>query len=270
MRPLAIALALASLQAVAQVSGLEATETLLERSSAARQIESSAVPAALERHARAKRALAEAREATNAGEGERALKLEAQARALMIEAVRLAAPGELAAGKAVADYEARMKSAQALLAAHRRVSAEKRVAGAEQTSAAIERLLESAARERAKGDLPGARRDVDQAYLIAKASVASMRGGDTLVRSLDFATKEEEYRYEVDRNDTHQMLIRVLLDGRRDAPGIPEGVERAKALRVRADADAGRGDHAGAVRLLEESTGELVRAIRRAGVFIPG
>ena len=46
--------------------------------------------------------------------------------------------------------------------------------------------------------------------------------------------------------------------------------ERARGLRTKADELARRGDHAAAVRMLEDSTGELVKAIRGAGVYIPG
>lgn len=254
---------------------LATLETLIERSSAARQIEASGTAAAVESRAQARAMLRQAREAAAAGDAERAEKLGAQARAKLVEAVRLAAPEQVGADKARADYDSRLRSTQALLAAHQRVSAEKGEAQrSAETTRAIERLLDSAAQLRAQGRMEEARRDLEQAYLIAKASVSALRSGDTLLRSLSFATKEEEYRYEVDRNDTHQMLIGVLLGGQRQAPAldamVAQSVERARGLRARAEANASRGEHAAAVKLLEESTGELVKAIRNAGVYIPG
>jgi hypothetical protein len=48
------------------------------------------------------------------------------------------------------------------------------------------------------------------------------------------------------------------------------GPERAAELRRDADAAGKRGDYVYAIRLLEVATRELVRAIRGAGVFIPG
>lgn len=276
------ALCLAAGPALAQAPGnmplearLGALETLIERSSAARQIEASGVEAAAQRHTLAREALRQAREAAAAGAAEQAETLAAQARTLFVEGVRLAAPQDLLAGKAGADYDSRLQSAQALLAAHRRVSAEKGdTERSAETTRVIERLLESAARLRAAGRIEPARRDLDQAYLIAKASVSALRGGDTLLRTLSFATKEEEYRYEVDRNDTHLMLISVLLGGQNRQPAVEsmvaQRVERARRLRVQAEASAAGGEHAAAVKLLEESTGELVKAIRNAGVYIPG
>lgn len=280
MRPIWIAtLCLAAGAALAQAPGgpalearLATLETLIERSSAARQIEASGMAAAAERRAQAREALRQAREALAVADTERADALAARARTLIVEAARLAAPEQVLADKARADYDSRLRSVQALAAAHERVSAEKgEPEGSAQTARAIERLLDSAARLRAEGRVEQARRDLDQAYLIAKASVSALRSGDTLLRSLNFATKEEEYRYEIDRNDTHQMLITVLLGGQRALEAmVARSVERARELRAQAEASAFSGEHAAAVKLLEESTGELVKAIRSAGVYIPG
>ena len=46
--------------------------------------------------------------------------------------------------------------------------------------------------------------------------------------------------------------------------------EQAAALRVNAEAMAKRKDFESGIKLLEDSTKELVRAIRSAGVYIPG
>ena len=97
----------------------------------------------------------------------------------------------------------------------------------------------------------------------------------TLVRSLIFTSKREEFDYEIDRNETHRMLINVLLSERKDAggampPAMQAFVDQAAALRKDADAQARRGDHEGAIKTLEASTRELVRAIRAGGIYIPG
>ena len=139
---------------------------------------------------------------------------------------------------------------------------------------AVERLISEAERQDAGGDLRTARATLDRAYLVAKAAISSMRSGDTLVRSLTFASAEEEYHYEIDRNDTHQMLVKVLLAEKRSsaaADAMVQGfVDKASTLRERAEGTARGGDHRAAIRLLEDSTRELVRAIRGAGIYIPG
>ena len=110
---------------------------------------------------------------------------------------------------------------------------------------------------------------------MAKAAISSLRSGDTLVRSLNFATKAEEYHYEIDRNDTHLMLIKVLVDEKRATnPQLDQQVQKylnkSQELRAGAETAAAKKDYEQAVKLLEESTTELVRAIRNAGVYIPG
>lgn len=248
---------------------LAAVETLIERSSAARQIESSAVPAALEKRESARASQRRAADAFRAGDLARASLLLPEASVQMFEAVKLAAPEQVTAAKRRSDFDARLESVRSLLAAQKRIGDEKAVASAVETTRAIERMVRQAEVEAGAGRLAEASGSVEQAYLIAKAAIGSMRSGDTLVRSLTFATREEEYGYELDRNETHRMLLSVLLDASK-AERARTTVERAAALRAQAEASAKSGDAEGAIRLLEDSTRELVRAIRAAGVYIPG
>lgn len=254
---------------------LAAVATLLESSSAARQVEASGDPRALEKRARAREIYAQALQAYKSGELLKASQLLPEASVQMFEAVRLSAPDQVSGPKLRADYAARLDSVKSLLAAYRRISAEKPGAGGgAETARAMEKLMTEAERLAAAGEYAQARAPLDQAYLVAKAAISSMRSGDTLVRSLTFANREEEYHYEIDRNDTHRMLIHMLLEEKRKAAGmermVGEFLERAAGLRAQAEAAFARGDPAGAIRLLEESTRELVRAIRGAGVYIPG
>jgi hypothetical protein len=92
---------------------------------------------------------------------------------------------------------------------------------------------------------------------------------------LNFASSEEEYHYEVDRNDTHRMLVDVLLKEKMNTNwGIEAMVnkfmESADKLRARADEQASDGEYENAIGTMEESTKEIVRAIRSAGIYIPG
>ena len=251
-------------------SRLASLETLIERSSAAREVEASASPEARAARTRAREALQAAQRANASGDGAAAERQLAEARQQMMQAVRLAAPAGRAADQAKVDFERKLESTRALIGAQKRVSAEKK-SGSDAVKSAEDRLA-AALESRSAGRMDAARAQLDEAYLIAKASLGSMRGGDTLVRSLSFETKEDEYRYEVDRNDTHQMLLRVLIDSRSQAgqAAVAASAQRARELRAQAEAAARRGEHAAAVRLLEDSTGELVKAIRGAGVYIPG
>lgn len=256
---------------------MESVGKLLESSSAARQIESSKAPEAMARRDRAREIYKSARASLNAGDLEKANSQLAEVRAAFFEAVRMAAPEEVTAKKLEADYRARLDSVNALLGAYRRVASEKGSASktVSETVAQIDKSVAEAARLAQGGKYKEGRTELDRAYLVAKAGISSLRSGDTLVRSLNFASKEEEYHYEIDRNDTHQMLIKVLVEEKRAGnPLLDQQVQgfvtKSKELRSAAESAAAKRDHAQAVKLLEESTVELVRAIRNAGIYIPG
>ena len=256
---------------------MESVGKLLESSSAARQIDSSKAPEALARRDKARELYKSAKAALNAGDLNKASALLTEVRSSFFEAVRLAAPEEVTAKKLEADYRARLDSVNALLGAYKRVSSEKGSASktVNETVGQIEKSVAEAARLAQAGKYKEGRTELDRAYLVAKAGISSLRSGDTLVRSLNFASKEEEYHYEIDRNDTHLMLIKVLVEEKRASnAALDQQVQgfmtKARELRVAAESAAAKKDHAQAIKLLEDSTAELVRAIRNAGVYIPG
>jgi hypothetical protein len=254
---------------------LASTSTLIESSSGAKQIEASGAAGAQSQRNRARDLHRQAGEALRAGQLEAAAKLLDDASRAMFEGVRLAAPEQVVNGKQRADFDARMESTRALLEAQKRIAAEKNAGSAAgEMSRRVESLMAEANELARGGRLADARRTLDQAYLTVKAAIGSLRGGDTVVRSLNFASKAEEYAYEIDRNDTHRMLVQMLLNDKRGGAGIDSMVDQSVAaaarLRTQAEQEASRRDHESAVRTLEQSTRELVKAIRGAGVYIPG
>lgn len=256
---------------------MESVGTLLESSSAARQIEASKAQDAIARRDRAREIHKAAKAALQTGDLTKAAALLSEVRSTFFDAVRLAAPEEVLAKKLESDYRARLDSVNALLGAYRRVANEKGSSNKliADTVSQIDRLVADAAALAQSGKYKEGRAELDRAYLVAKASISSLRSGDTLVRTLNFANKEEEYHYEIDRNDTHQMLIKVLVEEKRASnPALDQQVQvfvgKARELRGSAESAAAKRDHAQAVRLLEESTAELVKAIRNAGIYIPG
>ncbi len=252
-------------------SNLDSVGKLLESSSAARQIESSKAPAALQRRDRAKELYQGARAALDQGNLEKASSMLAEARSVFFDAVRFAAPEEVTAKKLENDYLMRLESVQALLGAYKRISTEKSAKGVADTVAQIEKSLVEAAKLAKEGKHKEGRAELDRGYLVAKAGLTTLRSGDTLVRSLNFANKEEEFHYEIDRNNTHQMLVKVLVDEQKTSGEmIRNFLSKAHELRLKADGAAAQKNYDQAVGLLEESTTELVRAIRNAGIYIPG
>jgi hypothetical protein len=253
-------------------SNMESVGKLIDTSSAARQIEASKTPEALDKRDRARALYKSAQAALAAGELAKASQLLADTRAMFFDAVRLAAPGEVTAKKLESDYKARLDSVNALLAAYKRIATEKGVVatGLGETVAPVEKGIAEAAKLAQAEKYKEARSELDRVYLVIKAGISGLRSGDTLVRSLNFATKEEEYNYEIDRNNTHQLLIEAFLSDKRADSTMQRFIAKAKELRAQAEG-AGKGkDYATGVKLLEESTAELVRAIRGAGIYIPG
>lgn len=252
-------------------ANLDSVGKLLDSSSAARQIESSKAPAALQRRDRAKELYQAARAALEQGNLEKASSLLTEARAVFFDAVRHAAPEEINAKKLEGDYFQRLESVQALLGAYKRVSGEKSAKGVGETVAQIEKSMAEAARLAKETKYKEARAELDRGYLVAKAGLTTLRSGDTLVRSLNFANKEEEFHYEIDRNNTHLMLVKVLVDDHKASGDMIKGfLSKSSELRAKADAAAASKSYGDAVKLLEDSTAELVRAIRNAGIYIPG
>ena len=255
---------------------LASVATLIESSSVARQIDASGEPAARSKRDSARLIHREAGASLRGGDSAGAARLLDQAAREMMDGARLARPDQVHGEKAQRDFNARLDSVRALLGAQQRISQEKGApAQAAEATRSIEQQLAQAQQLAAAGKLDAARPAIDRAYLAARVSIETLRRGDTLVRSLHFASPREEYDYELDRNETHRMLIDVVLADRRDASGVmPAGmqafVDRAAALRGNAETQARSGDHGAAVRTLEESTRELVRAIRAGGLYIPG
>lgn len=216
-----------------------------------------------------------ARQAYEQGDLEAANRLLEEASKSMFQAIRvLGQPKELSE-KAVNDFENRAKSVDALLVALRRIAdgegedgkAASTITGIKATVARARRLLDDR-------QYREARRVLDGGYELAKQAVSHLRDGKTLTRSLVFATSKEEYHYEVDRNDTHQMLVKVLLEEKNPTEQtramVDRLVNRAVELRGEADKQASQGNYEHAVKTMESATKELVRAIRSAGVYIPG
>ena len=274
---LLVALGLAGQQLPAANPDLEAriddVERLIEQSSGAARIHRSDVPAAREKHAQARTRLIEARRARDAGDRDTAMTLLAEATRSMFEAVRLAGREASDGEGSAVGFEERARSIEALADALSRIGKEKPAGqSAEALSREGKNTLGRARALHAQGDSARAQALVASAYDKAKRGIEQLRGGETLVRTLNFATKEEEYRYELDRNDTHTMLLDVLArDGARRSTSMTDGfVEKARSLRSRAEREAAGGHHEAAVRSLELSTKELIRALRSSGVYIPG
>lgn len=256
-------------------SRLENVRRLVGTSSGARRVESSSDTQAKALRANAQAALEAAEGELAGGDMAAANSRLQEATEAMFEAIRRVGTGSDGEQKRQRDFEAKARSVDVLLAATERVAGEK---GGSQ--AVLAKVAQIRARATEAGQLAAAGRAVegrallDRAYDEAKLELERLRHGDTLVRTLSFADKEEEYHYELDRNDTHKMLLKVLLEDQVKDAGMRQRVDglvaESEQLRARAEREAGSGAFAKAVQSLEAATKALQRAIRSAGVYIPG
>jgi len=252
---------------------IQFVQTLLDKSSATKQIDASGNADAIERRNVARTHFELAKVAHGKGDLDTANEELIEATKIMFDAVRLAKKDEVVEEKKRRDYQDRLNSINALMEAHGRVSQEKHKEGKELDLLVAEKVSNANALLKA-GELDRARVVLDEAYVAAKIAINTLRSGDTLVRSLNFETKEDEYNYEIDRNNTHQMLIKILMKDHVNTPGtekmVQEFMDKATALRQEAEKQAAAGNHETAIKTLEESTKNLVRALRGAGIYIPG
>lgn len=258
-------------------SRLQSVEKLLETSSAAQQIKGSDNQAAKDKHEQAVELFEKAKLAEGKGHEQQAADLLKQATKTMFEATRMIKKDDSFMAKDVRDFDERKASVEALCTAYENIAKEKGIDKATENElhAFVYKRVDQAEALKKEDRVKEGRKMLDEAYVAAKVAIEHLRGGETLVRSLNFASSEEEYHYEVDRNDTHRMLVDVLLKEKMKTNwGIEAMVnkfmESADKLRARADEQASDGEYENAIGTMEQSTKEIVRAIRSAGIYIPG
>jgi len=255
---------------------IEQVERLIQKSSAAQRVQQSNSPDVQEAYTEVLALFDNARLEFTADHFEEASMMLTQVSRDMFETARNTDAEELLNRKRQQDFQSRKSSVEALLLAHGRISQEKKQMRAhEALKEFVDRHVENANVLAEDIEFVAGRKELNIAYLEIKSSIENLRGGDTLVRSLNFASNEEEYRYELDRNDTHRMLVTVLAAKKMDTNSamkkLVQGfLQKADTLRDEAEALATTGNYEVSIKRLEESTGQVMRAIRSAGVYIPG
>jgi hypothetical protein len=250
-------------------------ERLLNQSSGAKQVIASDNNRAQAKRQQALDAYRQAQQKIDQGANQAAEDLLNQSTRLMFEAIKLSAPTSLSEDKIIINYGKRRESVIALQEAFNRISDENNESQTrDKVNDQLAGMVGQADGLLQQGKNAEARVEIDKAYHLLKVSIDSIRSGQTLVRSLQFETKQDEYLYEIDRNDTHSMLISLLVDEKKKSDSmkqkITDFVAEARVLRQQAEAFANKDEHEQAIELLEHSTKQLVRAIRSAGIYIPG
>ena len=234
---------------------------LLNESSAATRVLESDSTAAHALHKRAREQYQKALDALNEGDPQLAESKLRQASETMFAAVAKAGKPDNSLSKQRRDYVNRLEAIDALLSAHERVSKEYGKKGGTEHKDLVRKVEQVLARADQLGQnekYDTAMVELIRVYQEIKLAIDSKRSGQTLVRSLEFKSDEEEYLYELDRNDTHRMLITVLVAEKMQKRGVEETMseyeERAAELRKQAERMAAKGEHRQAIEQLEAST----------------
>jgi len=134
-----------------------------------------------------------------------------------------------------------------------------------------ERLVSEAETLAAKGRHNEANKILANAYKSTVTMLSKLHQGETFVYRLKFSSPADELAYERRRNDSYEMLIRILLqENPRMAAELQAMADRhvreSRALRERADAQAAAGAEGDAIRTMEAATLRLVRVLQAGGL----
>ena len=262
-----LALPATAQEAVPPAPSIEATRALIEDAASAQQIDRSRASQSLLMRDQARAWLKQAEAAQASGNVTEVNQHLGEARKAMLAALRLASPTQVDGEKAVRDYETRLASVKVLRDALLRLGGAKNIATAKDTDA----YLAAAAKHASDRSFDLALVEVNQAYDVIKAGNIEQRDHTEQVVSKNFATKEDEYKYEIGRNDEYQQLSELVL--KKLAADVVANFTPvfAKAMSIRKDAQsqADKGDFAVAVTAMETSTAEYKKIIRAGGIPVP-
>jgi len=254
---------------------INAMADLLNRSTVSKQVLQSNNDAAVQYYLFSKSLFDDAVEAYRRGDIKESGHLIKKSRVALIDAIEFAnLRGAKKKKRSKHNYELLRKSADALMDALHRIDVEKDAQDRfEILSEKVKKKLSQTDRLYFQEKYKPAIDELSKVLQIIKAEISKMRSGDTLTRTLSFSSAKDEYLYEIDRNDTHFMLIDMFLSEKND-PGnllavIKNTIQSAKKLRAEAEVLASSFKHKEAIKVLEQSTQEIINVIRNTGVFIP-
>ncbi|MDH5571361.1 MAG: hypothetical protein OEY89_06320 [Gammaproteobacteria bacterium] len=253
---------------------LNAIASLLTRSTISKQVLHSNNEAAIQYYKFAKSLYDDAVEAYSQGDINKSNSLIKKSRYALIDAVEFANLQGARKKRSKNDYESLRKSANALMDALERISAEKgRQDKFSALSSDISEKLSNTDKLYFQGQYKLAITNLGKILQTIKVGIAEIRSGDTLTKTLSFASAKEEYIYEIDRNDTHFLLLDMFLseqnDGTKSHAIMNDTIQAAKNHRNEAEILASNFRHKEAIKMLEKSTMKIITVIRNTGVFIP-
>ena len=252
----------------------EFIENLVTRSVSVNRIEGSGDAAALESLAQARALVNQAKTDLKSGAVEDANQKLDQALALVNTEIRRLSGDEVRGAHEKEMYERRLTAVKTFLSAYERVAEEGSSRAAAKQAETLRSLMAKANGMAANENYGEAIDVLNDAYMAARGDIREMREGQTLTRSLDFATAEEAYDYELGRNRSHFVLLQFALSEKTPSGSVVGRIEQnrgtADELRIGAEKKAAGGDFPAAIDMLNKSTDLLLKTIRMSGMFVPG
>ena len=251
-------------------------ENMVFRSVAAKTIAQSGDSEAIAALEKAKGLVEEAKASSASGQYKDADDKLNQALKLVNEHSRRLTLGSVGAERAKVLFERRRHAVETFLNAYKRVSSDPKADASqlpkEHASWIADKLAEADALF-AKGEHEKAQVLLDAAYERTRGLIRTMRAGQTLTQSLNFATAEDEYVYELKRNDSFFALLEFAIVEKNPSGSVVERIhknrDKAREVRGAAEGKAKSGDHPGGIAELNASTKILLQAIRMSGIFVP-
>jgi hypothetical protein len=140
--------------------------------------------------------------------------------------------------------------------------------------ARLDELLAKAAALTRAGDHAAAGERLREAYRLVVDAVTRLRNNETVVYALNFRTPADEYRYEEKRHQSYALLVHQMVStGAAQGPRgqlVNRFLEDASRLAEQAREQAAGGDHATAIKSMEDANRNMVRALQMMGLSIPG
>ena len=137
----------------------------------------------------------------------------------------------------------------------------------------VDALLMEADRLAKKDAFEAANQQLTQLADNVEVALIKARYRETLLHELKFDTPEDEYAYEMGRNRSYVMLVKLLTKERpmsvAGSAYVEKSIQRNETLRKDAESLAANGDTAAAIKKLEAGTKQLGRALRASGMAFP-
>lgn len=120
------------------------------------------------------------------------------------------------------------------------------------------------------GRLGDANKKLGEAYRLAVEEMSRLRAGQEVVLSLKFDTPADEYAYERKRFVSNEMMVDMMVaEGRAsgERQKLVDGfVSEGRRLGGDAEARANSGQYEEAVKLMEQASAQLIRALQSMGL----